>query len=67
MAAISFREDELIQSLETLGILPEKVACIVKFLPDAQIHNKSASVQVMAWCQLSENPLPKPMSTSTYI
>ena len=51
MAAILFREDELIQSLETLGILPEKVACIVKFLPDAQIHNKSASVQVMAWCQ----------------
>ena len=34
-----------------------------KFVPKGPIDNKSASVQVMAWCRTGEKPLPEPMLT----
>ena len=33
----------------------------LKFVPKGPIYNKSAMVQVMAWCQTGNKPLPKPM------
>ena len=35
----------------------------LKFVPRSQIDNKSALVQVMAWCQTGNKPLPEPMMT----
>ena len=34
-----------------------------KFVPEGPIDNKSALVQVMAWCQTGAKPLPKPIMT----
>ena len=33
----------------------------LKFVHKGQIDNKSALVQVMAWCQTGDKPLPEPM------
>ena len=35
----------------------------LKFVPRSLIGNKSALVQVMAWCQTGNKPLPEPMLT----
>ena len=35
----------------------------LKFVPRSPIHNKSALVQVMAWRQTGDKPLPEPMLT----
>ena len=35
----------------------------LKFVPKGPIDNKSAMVQVMAWCHTGSKPLPKPMVT----
>ena len=35
----------------------------LKFVPKGPIDNKSALVQVMAWCLFSAKPLPEPMLT----
>ena len=35
----------------------------VKFVPKGPIDNKSALVQVMAWCLLDAKPLLEPMET----
>ena len=35
----------------------------LKFVPEGRIENKSASVEVMAWCRKGDKPLPKPMVT----
>ena len=35
----------------------------LKFVPKGQIDNKSALVQVMAWRQTGDKPLPEPMLT----
>ena len=34
-----------------------------KFVPKCPIDNKSALVQVIAWCQTGNKPLPEPMLT----
>ena len=42
----------------------------LKFVPKGPIDNKSALVQVMAWCQTGNKPLPGPLLaqfTSTYV
>ena len=33
----------------------------LKFVPKSAIDNKPALVQVMAWCQIGDKPLPEPM------
>ena len=33
----------------------------LKFVPRSQIENKPALVQVMAWRQIGDKPLPEPM------
>ena len=38
----------------------------LKLLPMGTINNKSALVQVMAWCLFSTKPLPEPMLTMFY-
>ena len=38
----------------------------LKLLPMGTINNKSAWVQVMAWCLFSTKPLPEPMLTMFY-
>ena len=38
----------------------------LKFVPKYLIHNKSALVQVMGWCQTGNRPLPEPMSTKMH-
>ena len=35
----------------------------LKFVPKNPIDNKSALVQVMAWCRTADKPLPEPMLT----
>ena len=35
----------------------------LKFVAKDQIDNESALVQVMAWCQTGDKPLPAPMLT----
>ena len=35
----------------------------LKFVPKSPIDNKSALVQVMAWCWTGDKPLPEPMMT----
>ena len=35
----------------------------LKFVPRSSINNKSALVQVMAWHQTGNNPLPEPLMT----
>ena len=35
----------------------------LKFVPKGPIDNKSALVQVMAWCRTGDKPLPEPMLT----
>ena len=35
----------------------------LKFVPKVLIDNKSALVQVMAWCWTDAEPLPEPMVT----
>ena len=35
----------------------------LKFVPRGPTDNKSALVQVMAWCQTGNKPLPEPMLT----
>ena len=35
----------------------------LKFVPKGPIHNKSALVQVMAWHQTGDKPLPEPRMT----
>ena len=35
----------------------------LKFVPRSPINNKSALVQVMAWHQTGNNPLPEPLMT----
>ena len=35
----------------------------LEFVPESLIHNKSALVKVMAWCQEGNKPLPEPMLT----
>ena len=35
----------------------------LKFVPKDPIHNKSALVQVMAWHNTGDKPLPEPMLT----
>ena len=35
----------------------------MKFVPNGTIDNKSAMVQVMAWCQTGDKPLPVSMLT----
>ena len=35
----------------------------LKFVPKGLISNKSALVQVMAWCRTGDKPLPEPMLT----
>ena len=35
----------------------------LKFVPKGPIDNKSALVQVMAWCRTGDEPLPEPMLT----
>ena len=35
----------------------------LKFAPNGPINNDTALVQVMAWCQTGNNPLPEPMLT----
>ena len=35
----------------------------LKFVPKSPIDNKQALVQVMAWCQIGDNPLPELMLT----
>ena len=34
-----------------------------KFVAKGAIENKSGLVQVMAWCQTGDKPLPEPMFT----
>ena len=36
---------------------------LLKFVPEGLIDNKSALVQVMAWRQIGDKPLPEPMMT----
>ena len=38
----------------------------LKFVPKSPIDNKSALVQVMAWCRTGNKPLPEPMMTPVY-
>ena len=33
----------------------------LKFVPRSPIDNKPALIQVMAWCQRGDEPLPEPM------
>ena len=35
----------------------------LKFVPYSPVDNKSALVQVMAWCQTGNKPLPEAMMT----
>ena len=35
----------------------------LKFVPKGTIDNKSALLQVMAWCVFGAKPLPEPMRT----
>ena len=35
----------------------------LKFVPRGPIYNKPTMVQVMAWCQTGDKPLPEPMMT----
>ena len=35
----------------------------LKFVPNGPIDNKSALVQVMAWCRTGNKPLPEPKLT----
>ena len=35
----------------------------LKFVPEGRIDNDSPLVQVMAWCQTCDKPLPEPMLT----
>ena len=42
-------------------IIPIQVS--QKYVPSSPIDNKPALVQVMAWCQTGEKPLPEPMMT----
>ena len=42
----------------------------LKFVPRSPVGNKPALVQVMAWCQTGDKPLPEPMFiqfTDTYM
>ena len=39
------------------------IQIILKFVPKGPIDNKSALVQVMAWCRTGDKPLPEPMLT----
>ena len=35
----------------------------LKFVSKSPIDNKPALIQVMAWCQIGDKPLPEPMLT----
>ena len=35
----------------------------LKYVPSSPIDNKPAFVQVMAWCQTGDKPLPGPLVT----
>ena len=35
----------------------------LKYVPRSPIDNKLALVQVMAWCQIGDKPLPEPRMT----
>ena len=35
----------------------------LKFVPDGSIKDKSALIQVMAWCRTGTKPLSEPMMT----
>ena len=39
------------------------VEFLLKFVPKGPIYNKSELVQVMAWRQTCDKPLPEPMLT----
>ena len=40
-----------------------KIQISVKLVPKSPIDNKSALVQVMAWRQTGDKPIPEPMMT----
>ena len=61
MAAIS-------QTVFFRGIFVNEKFCILikiswRFVSKGPIDNNPALVQVMAWCQTGDNPLPGPMMT----
>ena len=37
----------------------------IQFVPEGSIVNKSALIQVMAWCRTGDKPLPEPMLTKS--
>ena len=43
------------------GKLYVLIQILQKFFDEGQVHNKSALVQLMAWCLLCTKPLPEPM------
>ena len=43
------------------NIIPIQIS--LKYVPRSPFDNKSALVQVMAWCQTGNEPLPEPMMT----
>ena len=51
-----------ISSKENVSIL---IKILLKFVPKGPIDNKSALVQIMAWCQIGDRPLSEPMLTHT--
>ena len=46
------------------GIIWILIAISLKFVPKGTIDNKSSLVQVMAWCQTGNKPLPESMTIS---
>ena len=47
-----------------------RIRISLKFVPRSPIDNKTALVQVMAWCRTGDKPLPEPMQamfTNAYI
>ena len=39
------------------------IRILLKFISEGPIDNKSALIQVMAWCRRGDKPLPEPVQT----
>ena len=55
--------DEIFQRIFLNENIRISIKISLKFVPRGSNDNKSALVQVMAWCHTSDNPLPKEMLT----
>ena len=61
MAAIS--TEDIFKCIFMNEMLCISIRISLKFVPKGPIDNKSALIQVMAWRQTGDKPLPEPMLT----